>query len=163
MGKNRFVYGENTEISYLAKLLEIFAAICLALGIILLALKQWVFSGISLASTVVIIVVIVLTVRRQYQKIDGSFQIEGHIVSISASVMGKRRETATVQYDGETIPVSEWTGKHRTTRLLFILPGERKMEIQIGSLEKGVSIFIEGVMTVQNNYVLSDYLIKEEE
>ena len=73
MGKNRLVYGENTEISYLVRILTGMLYICTGIGVLLILLGQSAFGCIGLASAVLILILIISERRKQYQKVDGSF------------------------------------------------------------------------------------------
>ena len=59
MGRNRLVYGENTEISYLVKILTGMMFICTGIGLLLILLNQVAFGGIGLASAVLIFIIII--------------------------------------------------------------------------------------------------------
>ena len=73
MGKNRLVYGENTEITYLIRILVGMMLICLGIGVLLMLLGQMAFGVIGLASAVLIAFIVMSERRKQYQKVDGSF------------------------------------------------------------------------------------------
>lgn len=45
MGRNRLVYGENTEISYLVRILTGMMFICTGIGLLLILLNQVAFGG----------------------------------------------------------------------------------------------------------------------
>ena len=89
MGKNRLVYGENTEISYLMKIMSVFMAICGSIGVLLIALGQVIFGCIALAAILVIGVVLLSESRKQYQKVDGSFLYNGQEVCVHIDIYGK--------------------------------------------------------------------------
>ena len=91
MGRNRLVYGENTEISYLVKLLTGMLFICIGVGTLLVLLNQLAFGGIGFASALLILIIILSERRKQYQKVDGSFLYNDKEVSIHVDIYGKMR------------------------------------------------------------------------
>ena len=95
MGKNRLVYGENTEITYLIKLLTGMLLVCGGIGVLLIALGQVVFGCIGLAAVVLIAIIVLSELRKQYQKIDGSFLYNEKEVSVHIDIYGKMRKKSS--------------------------------------------------------------------
>ena len=91
MGRNRLVYGENTEITYLIQILTGMMLICLGIGVLLILLGQMAFGGIGLASAVLIAIIVLCERRKQYQKVDGSFLYNEKEVSVHIDIYGKMR------------------------------------------------------------------------
>ena len=92
MGKNRLVYGENTEILYLINILAGMMAICGGIGVLLILLGQTVFGCIGFGAAVIIAIIILCEKRKQYQKIDGSFLYNGKEVSVHIDIYDKMRK-----------------------------------------------------------------------
>lgn len=163
MGKNRLVYGENTEITYLVKILTGMLSICGVIGVILILLGQPVFGGIGLAAMVLIAVVVFSELRRQYQKIDGSFLYNEKEVSVHIDIYGKMRTTYPVvmNYGDEEIPLKSSEGGKYAQSLLFMLDEKTVCVFEINRKKMSVTVKINDETVVDNNYVRKEYLLPE--
>ena len=163
MGKNRLVYGENTEITYLVRLLCIMMAVCGGLGLLLIILGQIVFGGIGLASAVVISIIVFCERRKQYQKVDGSFLYNEREVSVHIDIYGKMRTKCPVilKYGDEEITMSSSEGGKYAKSLTFMLDENTPCVFVINRKKMGVSVTIGEQTVVDNNYVRKEYLLPE--
>ena len=163
MGRNRLVYGENTEISYLVRILTGMMFICTGIGLLLILLNQVAFGGIGLASAVLIFIIIISERRKQYQKIDGSFLYNEREVSIHVDIYGKMRTKRPVvlKYgDVEVEMISSEGGKYAKS-LTFMLEENTPCVFVINRKKMGVTVTIAGQTVVDNNYVRKEYLLPE--
>lgn len=161
MGKNRLVYGENTEISYLVKMMNVFIVICGCIGVLLTALGEFVFGIIAIAAILIMLFVVFKEQRKQYQKIDVSFLYEGKEVSAHLDIYGKLRNEKNVflQYGEKKIAMSTSEGKKYAKNLTFMLEEGMPCIFTIQRKKMAVSITIAGKVVVDNNYVRKEYLI----
>jgi hypothetical protein len=163
MGRNRLVYGENTEISYLVKLLTGMLFICIGVGTLLVLLNQLAFGGIGFASALLILIIILSERRKQYQKVDGSFLYNDKEVSIHVDIYGKMRTKRPVvlKYgDVEVEMISSEGGKYAKS-LTFMLDENTPCVFVINRKKMEVTVTIAGQMIVDNNYVRKEYLLPE--
>ncbi len=163
MGKNRLVYGENTEITYLIKILVGMMAICSGIGVLLILLGQVAFGGIGLASAVLISIIILSERRKQYQKVDGSFLYNEKEVSVHIDIYGKMRTKRPVvmKYGDKEITMSSSEGGKYAKTLTFMLDENTICIFEINRKKMGVSVTIDGKTVVDNNYVRKEYLLPE--
>ncbi len=163
MGKNRLVYGENTEITYLVRLLFGMMCICGGVGVLLILLGQTVFGGIGLASAVLILILIFLEGRKQYQKVDGSFLYNEKEVSVHIDIYGKMRTKRPIkmQYGDTDIVMSSSEGGKYAKTLTFMLDEKTPCVFEINRKKMSVSVKIGGTLVVDNNYVRKEYLLPE--
>ena len=163
MGKNRLVYGENTEISYLVRILTGMMFICTGIGLLLILLNQVAFGGIGLASAVLIIIIIISERRKQYQKIDGSFLYNEREVSIHVDIYGKMRKKRPVvlKYGDEEIAMNSSEGGKYAKSLTFMLDENTPCVFVINRKKLGVTVTIANQTIVDNNYVRKEYLLPE--
>ncbi len=163
MGRNRLVYGENTEISYLVRILTGMMFICTGIGLLLILLNQVAFGGIGLASAVLIIFIIISERRKQYQKIDGSFLYNEREVSIHVDIYGKMRTKRPVvlKYGDEEIAMNSSEGGKYAKSLTFMLDENTPCVFVINRKKLGVTVTIAGQTVVDNNYVRKEYLLPE--
>ena len=161
MGKNRLVYGENTEITYLVRILVGMMAICTGIGILLIILGQVAFGGIGLASAVLIAVIVFAERRKQYQKVDGSFLYDGKEVSVHIDIYGKMRTKRPVilKFGDEEIRMSLSEGGKYAKSLTFMLDEKTQCVFDINRKKMAVSVTIDGKTVVDNNYVRKEYLL----
>lgn len=163
MGKNRLVYGENTEISYLVRILTGMLFICVGVGLLLILLNQFTFGCIGLASAILISIIIISERRKQYQKVDGSFLYNEKEVSIHVDIYGKMRTKRPVvlKYgDGEIVMSSSEGGKYAKS-LTFMLDENTPCVFVINRKKMGITVTIAGQTVVDNNYVRKEYLLPE--
>ncbi len=163
MGKNRLVYGENTEISYMAKIMTVFMGICLTIGVLLIGLTEYVFGGIALAAVLVILIMFMNIHRKQYQKVDGSFLYREKELSMHIDIYGKMRKKrpVVIKYgDKEILMESSEGGKFART-LRFMLDENTPCILEINRKKKGVTVKIAGETIVDNNYVRKEYLLPD--
>lgn len=163
MGKNRLVYGENTEITYLVRLLCIMMAVCGGLGLLLIILGQIVFGGIGLASAVVISIIVFCERRKQYQKVDGSFLYNEREVSVHIDIYGKMRTKKPVilYYGDEEISLYSSEGGKYAKKLVFMLDDNSPCVFEIDRKKKGINVKIGDKTIVDNNYVRKEYLLPD--
>ena len=163
MGKNCLVYGENTEISYLVRILTGMMFICTGIGLLLILLNQVAFGGIGLASAVLIIFIIISERRKQYQKIDGAFLYNEREVSIHVDIYGKMRTKRPVvlKYGDEEIAMNSSEGGKYAKSLTFMLDENTPCVFVINRKKLGVTVTIAGQTVVDNNYVREEYLLPE--
>lgn len=163
MGKNRLVYGENTEITYLVKILVGMMMICGGVGVLLILLGQLAFGGIGLASAALIAIIVFAERRKQYQKVDGSFLYDGKEVSVHIDIYGKMRTSRPVvmKYGDEEIEMSSSEGGKYAKSLTFMMNENTPCVFEINRKKMGVSVFIDGKTIVDNNYVRKEYLLPE--
>lgn len=163
MGKNRLVYGENTEITYLVKILAGMMAICCGIGVLLIVLGQVAFGCIGLASAVVISIIVFSERRKQYQKVDGSFLYNGKEVSVHIDIYGKMRTKRPVvmKYGDEEITMSSSEGGQYAKNLTFMLDEATPCIFEINRKKMGVTVTIGDTMVVDNNYVRKEYLLPD--
>ena len=163
MGKNRLVYGENTEISYLVRILTGMMFICTGIGLLLILLNQVAFGCIGLASAVLIIFIIISERRKQYQKIDGSFLYNEREVSIHVDIYGKMRTKRPVvlKYGDEEIAMNSSEGGKYAKSLTFMLDENTPCVFVINRKKLGVTVTIANQTIVDNNYVRKEYLLPE--
>lgn len=163
MGKNRLVYGENTEITYLVRILSAMMCICGGIGVLLILLGQVAFGGIGLASAVLILILILLERRKQYQKVDGSFLYNEREVSVHIDIYGKMRTKRPVkmQYGDQEIEMSSSEGGKYAKSLTFMLDENIPCVFEINRKKMSVSVTIDGKTVVDNNYVRKEYLLPE--
>lgn len=163
MGRNRLVYGENTEISYLVRLLTGMLYICVGVGLLLMLLNQLAFGGIGLASAVLILIIIISERRKQYQKIDGSFLYNEKEVSIHVDIYGKMRTKRPVvlKYGDKDIEMISSEGGKYAKRLTFMLDENTPCVFVINRKKLSVTVTIAGQTVVDNNYVRKEYLLPE--
>lgn len=163
MGKNRLVYGENTEITYLVRLLCIMMAVCGGLGLLLIILGQIVFGGIGLASAVVISIIVFCERRKQYQKVDGSFLYNEREVSVHIDIYGKMRTKKPVilYYGDEEISLHSSEGGKYAKKLVFMLDDNTPCVFEIDRKKKGINVKIGDKTIVDNNYVRKEYLLPD--
>lgn len=163
MGKNRLVYGENTEISYLVGLLTGMIGVCGGIGVLLILLGQVVFGGISLASIVVIAIVLFSENRKQYQKVDGSFLYNEKEVSVHIDIYGKMRKKKPVilKYGDKDITLHASEGKKFAKTLIFMLDENTPCVFEIDRKKKGINVTIGDKVIVDNNYVRKEYLLPD--
>lgn len=163
MGKNRLVYGENTEITYLIKILVGMMAICSGIGVLLILLGQVAFGGIGLASAVLISIIIVSERRKQYQKVDGSFLYNEKEVSVHIDIYGKMRTKRPVvmKYGNKEITMSSSEGGKYAKTLTFMLDENTICIFEINRKKMAVTVTIDGKTIVDNNYVRKEYLLPE--
>lgn len=163
MGKNRLVYGENTEITYLIKILVGMMAICSGMGVLLILLGQVAFGCIGLASAAVISIIVFSERRKQYQKVDGSFLYEGKEVSVHIDIYGKMRTKRPVimKYGDEEITMSSSEGGKYAKTLKFMLDENTPCVFEINRKKMGVTVTIDGKTIVDNNYVRKEYLLPD--
>lgn len=163
MGKNRLVYGENTEITYLIKILVGMMAICSGIGVLLILLGQVAFGGIGLASAVLISIIIVSERRKQYQKVDGSFLYNEKEVSVHIDIYGKMRTKRPVvmKYGDKEITMSSSEGGKYAKTLTFMLDENTICIFEINRKKMAVTVTIDGKTIVDNNYVRKEYLLPE--
>ncbi len=161
MGKNRLVYGENTENSYLMKIMSVFMAICGSIGVLLIALGQVIFGCIALAAILVIGVVLLSESRKQYQKVDGSFLYNGQEVSVHIDIYGKMRtqKPVVMHYGEKEIPLHSSEGARFAKSLTFLLDENTPCVFTINRKKKGVDVKIGNEIIVDNNYVRKEYLL----
>lgn len=163
MGKNRLVYGENTEITYLIKILTGMMAICAGIGVLLMLLGQFVFGGIGLASGVLIAILIFCERRKQFQKVDGSFLYNEREVSVHIDIYGKMRTNRPVvmKYGDKEITMSSSEGGKYAKTLTFMLEEDVPCVFEINRKKMSVTVTIDGKTIVDNNYVRKEYLLPE--
>lgn len=163
MGKNRLVYGENTEITYLVNLLTGMMLICMGVGGLLLLLGQMAFGGIGFASALLILILVLLERRKQYQKVDGSFMYNEKEVSVHIDIYGKMRTKRPVKmkYGDEEILMSSSEGGKYAKKLTFMLDENTPCVIEINRKKMGVNVTIGGTLIVDNNYVKKEYMLPE--
>ena len=163
MGKNRLVYGENTEITYLIKILVGMMAICSGIGVLLILLGQVAFGCIGLASAVVISIIVFCERRKQYQKVDGSFLYNGKEVSVHIDIYGKLRTKRPVvmKYGDEEIVMSSSEGGKYAKALTFMLDENTPCIFEINRKKMGVTVTIGDETIVDNNYVRKEYLLPD--
>lgn len=163
MGRNRLVYGENTEISYLVRILTGMMFICTGIGLLLILLNQVAFGGIGLASAVLIFIIIISERRKQYQKIDGSFLYNEREVSIHVDIYGKMRtrKPVVLKYGDKDIAMTSSEGGKYAKSLTFMLDENTPCVFVINRKKMGVTVTIAGQMIVDNNYVRKEYLLPE--
>lgn len=163
MGRNRLVYGENTEISYLSKLMKVFMGICLAIGVLLICLTEYVFGGIALAAVLIILIMFFNVNRKQYQKVDGSFLYREKEISIHIDIYGKMRKKrpVVIKYGDKEILMDSSEGGKFARTLRFMLDSETPCVLEISRKKKGVTVKIANETVVDNNYVRKDYLLPD--
>ena len=163
MGRNRLVYGENTEISYLVKLLTGMLFICIGVGTLLVLLNQLAFGGIGFASALLILIIILSERRKQYQKVDGSFLYNDKEVSIHVDIYGKMRtkKPVVLKYGDSKIEMISSEGGKYAKSLTFMLDENTPCVFVINRKKMGVTVTIAGQMIVDNNYVRKEYLLPE--
>lgn len=163
MGKNRLVYGENTEITYLVNLLVGMMSICGGIGVLLILLGQVVFGCIGLASAVVISILVFCESRKQYQKVDGSFLYNDREVSVHIDIYGKMRTKNPVilHYGEEEISLHSSEGGKYAKTLTFMLDENTPCVFEIDRKKKGINVKIGEKTIVDNNYVRKEYLLPE--
>ena len=163
MGKNRLVYGENTEISYLVRILTGMMFICTGIGLLLILLNQVAFGGIGLASAVLIFIIIISERRKQYQKIDGSFLYNEREVSIHVDIYGKMRtrKPVVLKYGDKDIVMTSSEGGKYAKSLTFMLDENTPCVFVINRKKLGVTVTIANQTIVDNNYVRKEYLLPE--
>lgn len=163
MGKNRLVYGENTEISYLVRILTGMLYICTGIGILLILLGQAAFGGIGLASALLILILIISERRKQYQKVDGSFLYNQKEISIHIDIYGKMRvkRPVIIKYGDEEIQMISSEGGKYAKKLVFMLDENAPLVLEINRKKMCVNITIDGNVIVDNNYVRKEYLLPE--
>lgn len=163
MGKNRLVYGENTEITYLVNLLTGMMTICGGIGVLLILLGQVAFSGIGLASAVVIFIIVFCERRKQYQKVDGSFLFNDREVSVHIDIYGKMRTKRPVilHYGEQEIPLHSSEGGKYAKTLIFMLDENTPCVFEIDRKKKGINVKIGDKIVVDNNYVRKEYLLSD--
>lgn len=164
MGKNRLVYGENTEITYLVRLLTGMMVICGGIGLLLIFLKQMVFGGIGLAAAALIAIIVFCEYRKQYQKIDGSFLYNGKEVSVHIDIYDKMRKKRPVymNYGEEKIAMEDSEGAKYAKTLLFMLDENTPCLFTINRKKMAVSVKIGDTVVVDNNYVRKEYMLPDE-
>lgn len=163
MGRNRLVYGENTEISYLVRILTGMMFICTGIGLLLILLNQVAFGGIGLASAVLIFIIIISERRKQYQKIDGSFLYNEREVSIHVDIYGKMRtrKPVVLKYGDKDIAMTSSEGGKYAKSLTFMLDENTPCVFVINRKKLGVTVTIANQTIVDNNYVRKEYLLPE--
>lgn len=163
MGRNRLVYGENTEISYLVRILTGMMFICTGIGLLLILLNQVAFGGIGLASAVLIFIIIISERRKQYQKIDGSFLYNEREVSIHVDIYGKMRtrKPVVLKYGDKDIVMTSSEGGKYAKSLTFMLDENTPCVFVINRKKLSVTVTIAGQTVVDNNYVRKEYLLPE--
>ena len=163
MGRNRLVYGENTEISYLVRILTGMMFICTGIGLLLILLNQVAFGCIGLASAVLIIFIIISERRKQYQKIDGSFLYNEREVSIHVDIYGKMRtrKPVVLKYGDKDIVMTSSEGGKYAKSLTFMLDENTPCVFVINRKKLGVTVTIANQTIVDNNYVRKEYLLPE--
>ena len=163
MGKNRLVYGENTEISYLVRILTGMMFICTGIGLLLILLNQLAFGCIGLASAVLIIFIIISERRKQYQKIDGAFLYNEREVSIHVDIYGKMRtrKPVVLKYGDKDIVMTSSEGGKYAKSLTFMLDENTPCVFVINRKKLGVTVTIANQTIVDNNYVRKEYLLPE--
>ena len=163
MGKNRLVYGENTEITYLIRILVGMMLICLGIGVLLMLLGQMAFGGIGLASAVLIAFIVMSERRKQYQKVDGSFLYNEKEVSVHIDIYGKMRTKRPVvlKYGEKEITMSSSEGGKYAKSLTFMLDENTSCVFEINRKKMGVNVIIGDKIVVGNNYVRKEYLLPE--
>lgn len=163
MGKNRLVYGENTEITYLIRILVGMMLICLGIGVLLMLLGQMAFGGIGLASAVLIAFIVMSERRKQYQKVDGSFLYNEKEVSVHIDIYGKMRTKRPVvlKYGEKEITMSSSEGGKYAKSLTFMLDENTSCVFEINRKKMGVNVIIGDKIVVDNNYVRKEYLLPE--
>ena len=163
MGKNRLVYGENTEITYLIRILAGMMAICGIWGVLLIALGQIAFGCIGLAAVVVISIIVFSERRKQYQKVDGSFLYNDRELAVHIDIYGKMRTKRPVvlKYGDEEIEMSSSEGGKYAKTLTFMLDENTPCVFEINRKKMGVTVTIDGKTVVDNNYVSKEYLSPE--
>lgn len=163
MGKNRLVYGENTEITYLVNILMGMMLICMGVGGLLVILGQVAFGGIGFASAVLILILVLLETRKQYQKVDGSFLYNEKEVSVHIDIYGKMRTKRPVKmkYGDKEIEMSSSEGGKYAKTLTFMLDENTPCVFEINRKKMSVSVTINGTIVVDNNYVRKEYLLPE--
>lgn len=164
MGKNRLVYGENTEITYLIKLLTGMLLVCGGIGVLLIALGQVVFGCIGLAAVVLIAIIVLSELRKQYQKIDGSFLYNEKEVSVHIDIYGKMRKKRPVimKYGEKEIELKSSEGSPYAKSLLFMMDENTPCVFEINRKKLAVTVKIGDVIVVDNNYVRKEYLLPDE-
>lgn len=163
MGRNRLVYGENTEISYLVRILTGMMFICTGIGLLLILLNQVAFGGIGLASAVLIFIIIISERRKQYQKIDGAFLYNEREVSIHVDIYGKMRtrKPVVLKYGDKDIVMTSSEGGKYAKSLTFMLDENTPCVFVINRKKLGVTVTIANQTIVDNNYVRKEYLLPE--
>ena len=163
MGRNRLVYGENIEISYLVRILTGMMFICTGIGLLLILLNQVAFGGIGLASAVLIFIIIISERRKQYQKIDGSFLYNEREVSIHVDIYGKMRtrKPVVLKYGDKDIVMTSSEGGKYAKSLTFMLDENTPCVFVINRKKLGVTVTIANQTIVDNNYVRKEYLLPE--
>lgn len=163
MGKNRLVYGENTEITYLVNLLTGMLGICTGIGFLLIILGQYAFGGIGLASAVLISVIVLCERRKQYQKVDGAFLYNDREVSVHIDIYGKMRTKRPVilKYGDEEISMHSSEGGKYAKTLTFMLDEITPCVFEINRKKKGITVKINDKVVVDNNYVRKEYLLPD--
>lgn len=163
MGKNRLVYGENTEITYLVKILVGMMMICGGVGVLLILLGQLAFGGIGLASAALIAIIVCAERRKQYQKVDGSFLYNEKEVSVHIDIYGKMRTKRPVvmKYGEKEITMSSSEGGKYAKTLTFMLDENTPCVFEINRKKLSVSVTIDGKTVVDNNYVRKEYLLPD--
>ena len=161
--RNRLVYGENTEISYLVRILTGMMFICTGIGLLLILLNQVAFGGIGLASAVLIFIIIISERRKQYQKIDGSFLYNEREVSIHVDIYGKMRtrKPVVLKYGDKDIVMTSSEGGKYAKSLTFMLDENTPCVFVINRKKLGVTVTIANQTIVDNNYVRKEYLLPE--
>lgn len=163
MGKNRLVYGENTEILYLINILMGMMAICGGIGVLLILLGQTVFGCIGFGAAVIIAIIILCEKRKQYQKIDGSFLYDGKELSIHVDLYGKMRvkKPVVIKYGEKEIPMHLCEGGKFVKTLVFMLNDNTPCVFEVNRKKQGVDVKIGEETVVDNNYVRKDYLLQD--
>lgn len=164
MGRNRLVYGENTEITYLVNILKVMLGICTGIGFLLILLGQMVYGCIGLASALVIAVIILCERRKQYQKIDGSFLYNEREVSIHVDIYGKMRKIKPViiNYGDKPITMQSCEGTKYAKSLTFMLDEKTLCVFRIDRKKQGITVLINEEIVAENNCVRKQYLLPDE-
>lgn len=163
MGKNRLVYGENTEISYLIKIMTGMMIICGVIGLLLMALGQIAFGGIGFAAVLVIAIIVFSESRKQYQKVDGSFLYNEREVSVHIDIYGKMRTMKPVilKYGDKEIALQSSEGGKFAKTLIFMLDENTPCVFEIDRKKRGITVKIDDKIVVDNNYVRKEYLLPD--
>lgn len=164
MGKNRLVYGENTEISYLVKIMNVFMVICGCIGVLLTALGEYIFGIIAFLAILIMIFVVIKELKKQYQKIDVSFLYEGKEVAVHIDIYGKTRtkKPVVLKYGEEEISVASIEGAKFAKNLTFMLQENLPCVFTIQRKKKAVTVTIGEKTVIDNNYVRKEYLLPNE-
>ena len=163
MGKNRLVYGVNTEITYLIGIMKGMIAVCGGIGVLLMLLGQIAFGGIAFAAIIVIGIVLFSENRKQYQKIDGSFLYNEREVSVHIDIYGKMRKKKPVilKYGDEEILLQSSEGGKFAKSLTFLLDENTPCVFEIDNKKKAITVKIDEKVVVENNYVRKEYLLPD--